>query len=407
MSAVIVLEPGSHARLSASGAERWLNCAGSPRLCDGLPDISRKEAEEGTVAHHVAFTSLETGTTLETFIGKKFKSGDHVIAVDQAMVDALYVYWHYIKDRIRDGEFRGTVWRKLEMDLTPELRKLHPDFGGMADSVLMFIDADGMIEVIDLKFGKGIWVSVVDNKQLRYYALGVLLTIEALKRSFIIGKIRITIIQPRCGDEPIRSEDFDPFELVDYAGDLINGAKATEDPNAPLNPGSWCHFCKANQHAKCPEVEKRAQELAKLEFEDLDAMLDALTPEKLGTLMDGIDAIEDRCKAVREHAYKMTAKGTPPIGAEGPYKFIPKRASRKWKDEQKVGDLLPDKEYWTTPQLKSPPQVEKLLGKAKFKENFAEYVEKVSSGYNLVRASDPTPAAVLVSPEDFEKLEGE
>ena len=402
---IIVLEDGEHARLSASGSPRWLNCPGSPRQCDGLPDVSRREAEEGTVAHHVGFSSLETGTGLDVFLGKKFKSGDFVFTVDRAMIEAIAVYTDYIKQRIREGEARGTVWRKLEMDLTPQLKKLHPDFGGMSDCVLLFIDAEGTIEVIDLKFGKGVWVDVRHNGQLRYYALGVLLTVEALKRSFQVNKIRITIVQPRCGEDPIRSEDFDPFELVDFAGELIEGAKRTEDPDAPLIPGDHCRWCKAK--LTCPELEKRSQELTTLEFEDLDKTLSALTPEKLGILMDGVEAIELRCKAVREHAYQMTAKGEPPIGADGPYKFIPKRATRKWKDVQVVGDLLPDKEYWTTPDLKTPAAVEKLLGKAKFKENFAEYVIKASSGYNLVRASDPTPAAQLVTPEDFEKLEGE
>ena len=54
------------------------------------------------------------------------------------------------------------------------------------------IIADGEMEIIDLKFGKGVEVSPVDNPQLKLYALGAY-----EKYSFIYGieKIKMTIAQ--------------------------------------------------------------------------------------------------------------------------------------------------------------------------------------------------------------------
>ena len=43
-----------HAKLSASGAHRWTQCAGSVNAEEGLPNTTSIYAEEGTLAHHVA-----------------------------------------------------------------------------------------------------------------------------------------------------------------------------------------------------------------------------------------------------------------------------------------------------------------------------------------------------------------
>ena len=44
----------AHAKLSASGAERWLTCPGSIKAEESIPDKSSKFAMEGTAAHELA-----------------------------------------------------------------------------------------------------------------------------------------------------------------------------------------------------------------------------------------------------------------------------------------------------------------------------------------------------------------
>ena len=48
--------PSSHARLSASAAERWMHCPGSITLTERLqlPNTGSVYADEGTMAHSVA-----------------------------------------------------------------------------------------------------------------------------------------------------------------------------------------------------------------------------------------------------------------------------------------------------------------------------------------------------------------
>ncbi len=46
-----------------------------------------------------------------------------------------------------------------------------PDGFGTGDFVII---ADGTMEICDLKYGKGVPVSAVNNKQMRLYALGAI-----------------------------------------------------------------------------------------------------------------------------------------------------------------------------------------------------------------------------------------
>ena len=46
-------ETPAHALLSASSAERWMNCPASVRLSEGMPDLAGDPAREGTLAQDV------------------------------------------------------------------------------------------------------------------------------------------------------------------------------------------------------------------------------------------------------------------------------------------------------------------------------------------------------------------
>ena len=74
-------------------------------------------------------------------------------------------------------------------------------------------------------------------------------------------------------------------------------------------------------------------------------------------------------------------------------KLVEKRPTRKWADEEKLVAFLKEKglfdEEIYQQKLKSPAQIEKLVGK---KELPADLVVKKSSGYKLAPSSDPSPA---------------
>lgn len=49
---------GAHARLSPSGAKRWMACSGSITLSEPFPDESSSFADDGTACHAVAAECL-------------------------------------------------------------------------------------------------------------------------------------------------------------------------------------------------------------------------------------------------------------------------------------------------------------------------------------------------------------
>ncbi len=52
----------AHAKLSASGAHRWLECPGSVLLEEQYKNTTSTFAEEGTFAHEIAEYILKNGT---------------------------------------------------------------------------------------------------------------------------------------------------------------------------------------------------------------------------------------------------------------------------------------------------------------------------------------------------------
>ena len=121
--------------------------------------------------------------------------------------------------------------------------------------------AIGRLSVIDLKYGAGVPVEVEDNPQLLYYGLGALLANKQWKPH----EVEVVIVQPRCPhpDGPVRSQVLQVVDLLEFAADLVEAVKRTEEASeqhatldtlnwmrAYLNPGDHCRWCPAA--AICP-----------------------------------------------------------------------------------------------------------------------------------------------------------
>lgn len=345
-----------HSNIGASSMSRWSVCPASVRLSEGLPNISSPEAEEGTYAHEVA----------EQILNNKL-----IDCEDPEVIDNVMVYVEYCRS-LQIGCSTYGVEEKFD------LSSIFEGLFGTCD-YWAFSSNESTLRVVDYKHGRGIAVEVLNNKQLRYYALGAL-----LKLKLPVKFVEMTIVQPRCWhpDGAIRSWKIPVSDLLDFTADLIDAAELTKDPNAPIVPGDHCRFCLAAPTCKA------LHELAVVTAQEEFSPTINYTPEKLAEVLNKIPAIEAWCKSVEQFAFFEAQKGREIPG----YKLVPKKTHRKWKEiENLETQLLLEAglsydEVWNK-KMKTPAQVEALLDK-EGKKLLEQFIFKPDGGNTLAKITD-------------------
>jgi hypothetical protein len=381
-----------HAKLSASSAERWMNCAGSVNLSAGkaAPPTSRAAAE-GTLAHNLAADYLKTGKQpfhTATQLGAIFKVDGHAIEFDEEMWGSIVEYVGYAT-LIKRKEW----W--VEMDLHEALKQWDPDLGGTADFVT-YDPKTRWLGVVDYKHGAGVFVDADDNRQLKTYALGAMLTIGKP-----VDTVEVSIVQPRFeGADPVRSVSFPAYELIEFAGDLRQCAESTRQPDAPVVAGPWCKKTFCPHAAYCPELERMQHMLVKAEA----TAVVWYDPKQLSEAMQAIPLVKERIKAIEEEAYRRVTAGESIPG----YKLVDKRPRRYWTDQKAVLAWAKARKIdpFEEPEMKSPAKLEKSTNAAG-KRELAEFTATVSSGTTLVPESDNRKAVTnAITVDDFPALDG-
>lgn len=397
----------AHARLSPSGSKRWINCPGSIRMETGIPEVPSKYAAEGTAAHELAEKCLRHGYNSSRYVGKEINGW----SVTVGMAEAVQIYLDYCRSRI-NVTVNGKPWlNKYLLEQRVEIGVIED--GGTAD-MIVYDEHSFTLEVIDYKHGVGVPVEAEDNTQGLLYALGAL---KEFSGSFI-DKVKVTIVQPRCHhpEGPIRSWEIDYDEVIEWNFKLYDAVLAAKDPNALLNPGDWCKFCRAAH--LCPKLRERALRSAQDDFGAVEVgnLPDPakMTPAELAALLDDIPFVEAWVKAVKEFAHNEAVSGRIPPGR----KLVATRATRQWvwPEDTVVRELVAcgveEDKLFTAPELLSVAQVEKAVGKAKFSkvlveinksltEGDAPIIAKVSSGVTLVSENDPRPPVKANASDEF------
>lgn len=375
-----------HSKIGASSASRWMNCPGSVRLCESTVRRSSEYADEGTAAHALAEFCLRK--TYHVQLRPEPVLADDQLGqivegqpVTQDMIEAVNVYLNEIySDTTPEDE--------QEFEVRFSLNEIHTGLFGTADRV-RYRPSTGTLRVTDYKHGAGVPVEVEDNPQLLYYAIGGALRLH--NRG--IRTIELQIVQPRCPhpDGPIRTWSIDVMDLLDFSADLKEAALRTEDPNAPLNPGSHCRWCAAAGF--CPVVAKKAVETASRAF----GTGLPYEPGELSEALERVPMITQWLKSVNEFAYSEAQQGRIPPG----WKIVEKRAIRKWRDDiQTAHELLTSfhlkEEDIFERNLKTVPSIEKLIGKKNIKE-LGEFIVAESSGTTLAPLKDRRPAVSKIT----------
>lgn len=385
--------PDIHARLSASGAKKWLNCPGSIQLEEEFEDKSSEFAQEGTTAHALAEAKLKLAT-------KKINRVRYAAMVDKLettedMDEYTDGYRDFVLERYNEA-LRIIPDAKLLIEQRLDFSKWVPGGFGTGDAVIV---GDRMLEIIDLKYGQGVKVSAENNPQLRLYALGAFDEYDYL---YGIEIVRTTVYQPRIDN--VSTENLTADELLAW-GDIVVGRAKKASDNTVTNcvAGTHCDdgFCKAR--AVCRAYAEKRQEMAKFDF-----MPPAkLTPEEIADIIDEADRLQKWAKLVSDYALDQAVNHGVAIPG---FKLVEGRSNRKYTDEFKVGELLISKGYTEndiyTKKLKGITDMEKLLGKKSFGDVLGELVVKPQGSPTLVHIEDKRPAinSAQQATDDFKNI---
>lgn len=395
----------AHAKLSPSSANGWMTCPDYPNANEGLPDEGSDHAFEGTVAHQVLEMCLLFDhdsfdfvgmTTRNPATGTVFEWTEDDAELSQPIIDWI-------------NEQPGTVYAEARVDLS---HWLGDNQFGTCDVTIV---APDRVHILDRKWGRGIPVSPVRNKQLQLYALGAIRMFapDVTDPAF---PVHIHIEQPRNsagGGEWVTSLG----DLLAFGEEARAAAEATRQFDPPrVASAAGCLWCRRRQQepsepgavSGCKTYDAFNLEMLQAEFDDLDAeelvlpVQDSLSLDRRAFIhrhkamvekwLDGISAsVMDQALLTGEAGAMKAVAGKP--------------GRRAWVDpkaaEKAVVGLLGAKSF--THKLITPTQCGKSVSKEDYEKFIATHVTRADPKPILVPLEDERPA--LLTADEFDDLE--
>ena len=250
------------------------------------------------------------------------------------------------------------------------------DSFGTADCIIV---ADGILNVVDFKYGLGVLVEAEGNPQMRMYALGALNLFENL---YDIHTIRTIIFQPRRDNVSIA--EISKNDLLTWADEiLIPAAELAVKGEGEYKAGKHCQFCKIK--AICRKRAEYNLEMAKYDF----VVPDTLDDEEISVILDRADTFISWVNDVKEYALEQAINGYSFTG----YKVVEGRSNRKYTDESAVADAVINAGFDPyEKKLMGVTAMSKMLGKKQFDKLLGSLIEKPKGKPTLVPESDKRPA---------------
>lgn len=362
----------AHAILSASASSRWLHCTPSARLERKFPDASSPYALEGSRAHERA----------EYFLNRFLKTGDSNVLIreDVEMNDAVQVYVNICVEKINEAR-TASPDAQIKVEQRLDFSRWVPEGFGTGDMVMV---SDKYFEIVDLKYGKGVPVSAINNSQMRLYALGMY---EAFGYLYGADEVRMTIVQPRL--DSVSTETISVDDLLAWGEGVKKKAKIAFKGEGEFCAGSHCRFCKARNtcraHAEY-ELKNVKEDLQTAELEDFEISDILLRAKNIKTWLDGLES----------YALEKALDGYDWPGM----KLVEGRSNRKITDDVIAANNLLNagfgaNEIYKPQALRSITDLEKLCGKKMFSELMSGVIEKPPGKPTLVSADDKRQAIEL------------
>ena len=376
-----------HALLSASSAHRWLECPISVRMTADLPDTAGEAAAEGTLAHSIVEERLDSIIEKGIWPKKasaKLRMDERYRPVMEEHADTMVGYVMDIFDGLNDSGHDPILMSEQRLDFS----RWVPDGYGTGDALVI---ADGVIHVIDYKYGKGVPVYAEGNPQLRLYALGVY---EAYDPLYDIHEVHTHIVQPRL--ESQTTEVLTAEELLKWADEYAAPrAQMAMAGDGEPNPGEWCRFCRARATCRA----RAEQQLALARYEFKSPLI--LTPEEIGDILGRVDELGKWAKSVKDYALQSAVSN----GESFPgWKLVRGRANRKLTDEAEVAAILTEQGFAPSQiySLKGLTDLEEVVGKKQLADLLGDLIVKPEGRPTLAPESDRRQAITRTAADDFE-----
>ena len=373
----------AHALLSASSADRWLNCPPSAVAAAAYVNEGSEFTREGTLAHEVAEA-----------VARAFLSGDRADPTDCAwpegtpieMIECAAGYADYILEQIHSDD--ALIMLEQRVDFSPWV----PDGFGTADCIII---QDNVMDVIDYKYGKGVAVSAIDNPQEMCYGLGAL---NDYGFAYDIEKVRLHIYQPRINNVSV--DEMTADELLGWGDRIKPIADQAAKGEGEYSAGSHCKFC---PHAgRCRELTKICSEYVKTH--GLEVKVPVLASFEVAEILAMEPLISLWLKRVKDQALASMLKGEQVPG----YKVVAGRGSRNWADDIEVAATLfaagYSQEDYTETKILRVAQMEKALGKKKVAELVGGHILSHTGAPTIALETDKRP--VYNPADEFDNLEG-
>lgn len=403
-----------HFILPPSGAHRWMNCAGSLLFDYTVKEEERPEAEEGVLAHEIAADRLNNRETA---------------GINKEMEECIQQYIDYCRSSLNGS--LTLIESPLDLNNTYDLVPLQKgilvslgldaDPSGTADFISFNYD-NGILDVVDLKYGRGVEVFAEGNEQGGIYCSGALdMVIEAFGLDITdIKKIRFTVFQPRIKKKPDVWE-MDTGDLLQFRMKVRRAAeigmkvlsiilKAKQSPEtidlqkeleAYFCPSDKnCRFCLGKGRCKAQErfMEKalgvavtEGEAAVKTAFDNVGG----LSNEDLSIRLPVLDMMTKYIKALWSEAHGRLMNGDKIPG----FKLVSgKKGNRFWIDEKKSESELKRMKFKIEEmydlKLKSPAKIEKECDRKRSKikwKKLQDFIDQKEGSLTIVSEDDPRP----------------
>ena len=381
----------AHAKLSASGSEKWMTCTPSVFAEEPFADEGSEFAREGTFAHAVfeQMLLIHMGLPVEALRKSKFDN--------QELRDYVNTAVEYAIERIRDARARcpdPIILVEQRLDFS----RWVPEGFGTGDLVII---TDDLVEVMDLKYGKGIYVDATSNSQFRLYGLGAY---NVLSHLYDIKRVRMTVLQPRLHN--FGSEELTIEELLTWAEEkVVPAAKLAWFGEGEFVAGDHCTSCFCKARYTCPARADQALAVAKFEFASaVPPAVATLSLDRVAKLLPKADMVIDWFNDLKAHSLKQATEHN--IMVPG-FKLVEGRSVRKYSSQEDVAAKLRDagvpESVMFERSLLGITAMEKAIGKKKFTEVLSDLLVKPSGKPTLVPVEDKRPAlpSAASAAEDF------